>query len=148
MSDIYVILGGVKEGPFSEDQVTQRLQSGDLTPNVLAWRDGDTDTIPLGLLVKKEVPEKLVAEFAIRPPSQTPQLLFAVFKRILRLAIGLVGGYFAVTWCLRKAFEIFAKPFAALSTLDFLGGIFFSCLGSAAFISFILIAFGPGETRQ
>jgi hypothetical protein len=148
MSDIYVILGGLKQGPFSEDQVTRRLKSGDLTTNLLAWRDGDTDTIPLGLLVKKGLPEKLVAEFTMRPPSKTPQLLFRVFKRTLRIAIGLVGGSFAVTWCLAKAFKVLGKPFAALPPVEFLGGIFFVCLGIAAFVSFILIAFGRGETRQ
>jgi hypothetical protein len=49
--DIYIFQNNKKEGPFSEEQITQMLKAGDLSNISLAWRDGMPDWQPLNTLM-------------------------------------------------------------------------------------------------
>jgi hypothetical protein len=47
MRQIYVMRARVKIGPFSDAQARELLAAGELTNDLLAWREGEPDTVPL-----------------------------------------------------------------------------------------------------
>ncbi len=45
--EIFIVRDGQRYGPYSADQVRDYLQSGELVPTDLAWREGMNDMEPL-----------------------------------------------------------------------------------------------------
>jgi hypothetical protein len=58
MPDIYLLIEGKQEGPYSEEQLRQSLAIGQIPNDLPAWRDGLTDWVPVhGLLEPQHKPE-------------------------------------------------------------------------------------------
>ncbi len=57
MPNIYLLIDGQQEGPYSEEQVRQSLDEGLIRSDLPAWREGMTDWEPVeGLVQPKEDP--------------------------------------------------------------------------------------------
>ena len=66
---IHVAHAGQKMGPYSIEEVRQRLSEGSFAPSDLAWHEGITDWVPLSSLV--QTPDR-VAPPPLPPGKQTP----------------------------------------------------------------------------
>lgn len=52
MSDIYLLFEGVRQGPFTLDQVTRYLEQGRIGMEQRAWREGFADWVPVSELLR------------------------------------------------------------------------------------------------
>ncbi len=74
------------QGPFSEQQVQTMLASGTVTPQTLAWREGEKNWQPLSTFGLEAAPAPLVPP-ALPPPKQSALGMVALVFGI----VGLLG---------------------------------------------------------
>ena len=51
MTEIYLLINEVEEGPFAEDEIQQALAWGFMSRDLPAWREGATERLPVGTLM-------------------------------------------------------------------------------------------------
>ena len=62
MPDIYLLIEGKQEGPYTEEQIRQSIVDGSIQGDALAWREGLPEWIPLtGCLSKESLPAEEAA---------------------------------------------------------------------------------------
>ncbi len=57
MRTIYLLIEGVKTGPFTEEQVRKSLADGQISPNALAWHEGLPDWLRLRDTLDQSLPD-------------------------------------------------------------------------------------------
>ena len=53
MPDIYLLIDGQQQGPYTEEQVLQSLAEGHIPPELLAWHEGIADWLPISNVLEK-----------------------------------------------------------------------------------------------
>ena len=84
------------------------------------------------------------------PSSRLLGLRYAVGRfviRTLRIAGGLAVGLLAL-WTISYALETLGQPFASLSPLGVIGGLFAGLVGLLLVVAAFSTAFGEGESRE
>ena len=61
MPDIYLLIEGKQEGPYTEEQIRQSIVDGSIQGDALAWREGLPEWIPLTGCLSKESFSPIVA---------------------------------------------------------------------------------------
>lgn len=56
MSKIYLLIEGVRQGPFTEELTRESLADGSIPPDLLAWREGEANWIPVSELLGRCLP--------------------------------------------------------------------------------------------
>ena len=54
MYDIYLLIDGKREGPFTEDEVTESLADGSIAPSLLAWYEGLDHWVPISNILDED----------------------------------------------------------------------------------------------
>src|SRR5208282_38093 len=72
MDDIYLLIDGKREGPFTEDDILQSVGWGFIPDCLMAWHSGLPDWIPVGRLVG------LLLELQSAPQEQKEKALKSV----------------------------------------------------------------------
>ena len=91
MDDIYLLMDGKREGPFSEDQVLQAVGWGFIPDYLLAWHGGLADWIPVGRLVgllltlQSAPPEEI--ETALKSAATTSSQIVDLRAKVLSLTV-------------------------------------------------------------
>lgn len=58
MSAIYVLAGDERDGPFTIEEVRDKMAAGVYTPDTLIWQEGQEQWFPLSSLIEVSVPEE------------------------------------------------------------------------------------------
>jgi hypothetical protein len=78
---IYVEKNNEITGPYTESEVTSRIESGEFTLNDLAWRDGYAGKVPLSKIITMPGGFVPPPKLAINPPTDLMQI--ASKKKVL-----------------------------------------------------------------
>lgn len=70
--EVWIGRNGERHGPYQEEQISEWLRSGQLSPDDLGWYDGLADWRPLSLLFPQDKPAPAPNPYA-PPPLQQPQ---------------------------------------------------------------------------
>src|ERR1700760_4575616 len=66
---IYILQDGQKSGPFTMDELREKIYSGELPRSIQGSIDGETAWLPLDAFFSRDQPS---APPVVRPPLQTP----------------------------------------------------------------------------
>ena len=69
--DIYLLIEGKQEGPYSEEQVRQSLASGQIPSDLPAWHEGLTEWMPVSSILPSHPSGPQVPPPLVPAPSLT-----------------------------------------------------------------------------
>jgi GYF domain 2 len=99
---IHLCENGKEIGGFSIDQILGMLKSGVIHYHTLAWREGETDWVPLSDLIGTPVPPQVPQRTSMSPSraigqkkSEEPRSSLIVRDVIITWGLSLVGGFIA-----------------------------------------------------
>lgn len=127
--NIHVAIGEEKKGPFSEEEIREKVKSGLVKPDALAWKSGMDDWVPLRELVSDLPAPKGGGDAPQDLPAKKPSgPLYAVVERFWD---GLLG---KLDWLFSE------KAFNGISKYSTLAGFYALPVGTVLSVIYGIIA--------